>query len=917
MADQRGETPNEERSEPQLVVIGASAGGLDALSGLLEALPEDFQAPIVVAQHLDPNRVSRLPEILARRSTLPVRAVEQDGALEAGVVYIVPPNRHAELSDGHVHLFGMLTGDELDERAGQETTARLSVAPAVPSRQPVPSIDHLLASAAEGYGDRLIAVILSGSGSDGAAGAREVKQAGGTVVVQDPRTATHPSMPQSLAPGIVDIVAEVSAMGHLLQELLGTPRVAERSEEDRSLRALLSQLRERSGVDFSHYKTPTIMRRLKRRLVATGSPKITDYLRYIHRHPEEYPRLVSSFLIKVTGFFRDPELFAHLREQLLPELIAAARERGNELRLWSAGCATGEEAYSLAILVADALGDELEKFSIRIFATDLDPDAVAFARRGIYPVTALQNVPGDLIERFFIQIQGEYEVRKHVRTLVVFGQHDLGQRAPFPRIDLALCRNVLIYFTSELQRRALQLFAFALREGGYLALGKAETTSPLAEYFTLSNSQLKIYRRHATSAVALPAARIKDVAPRPLPRPPLPPRPQPVSPDSAGTRVTRVTTRARTPAEQSENILLWLPIGVVVIDRRYDIQSINGEARRLLGIHSTAIGEDFIHLIRGLDANEVRSAIDETLSTEKPTQRTLVSSTPLGDVEHVQLSCSVYRASPEREPMVIAIVTDSTAQMAEVGRLRQAASQAQAALDAERRDHEQELARLRDQLSRLVESNRQLLAANQELASANAELYSANEELLVGHEEAEAAMEEVETLNEELQATNEEQETLNEELQATVEELNTTNDDLQARSSELQELAGSLEEERSQLRAVLAVMREALLVLNENGNVVLTNPAYDSLFGPGGLSSKALTDEQGTAIPPDGTPLARAERGEQFTMRFTLADGENGAHRDRFFEATARRFRDETVKQGTLVTIKPVPGGRTREADAT
>ena len=474
---------------PQLVVVGASAGGIEALSVLVATLPADFSAPVVVAQHLDPARPSHLGEILGRRGPLPVRTVGGREPLASGVVYVVPADRDVEVAAGAVRV--------LADGAG-----------------PTPSIDRLLRSAAAAYGEGLIAVVLTGAGADGAAGAHDVRRAGGTVVVQDPATARFPAMPRSLAPATVDFTVELAAIGPLLHELLSGPRRVALPAEDGRLRALLAQLRERTGVDFAGYKPPTLLRRLQRRLVATGTHSLAAYLEHLERHPEEWQRLASSFLIQVTGFFRDPELYAHLRERVLPELVAAARTRGDELRLWSAGCATGEEAYSLAILVAEALGDDLEGFSVRVFATDLDAEAVAFARRGVYPAAALAGVPPDLRERYFAAADGEYAVRKRVRALTVFGQHDLGQRAPFPRIDLALCRNVLIYFTPELQRRALQLFAFALRDGGYLALGKAETTTPLAAYFAVADARLKVYRRQGADPVALPPARLRAAAPR-------------------------------------------------------------------------------------------------------------------------------------------------------------------------------------------------------------------------------------------------------------------------------------------------------------------------------------------------------------------------------------------------------------------
>jgi len=342
---------------PQLVVIGASAGGIEALSAVLSTLPADFTAPIVIAQHLDPRRTSHLQEILGRASKIPVQTVDREAELRPGVAYVVPANWHVSITDGMVRL---------EEPDGD---------------RPRPSIDRLLRSAAEVYGEGLVAAILTGTGSDGAAGARYVKEMGGTVVVQNPQTARFPEMPRSLAPTSIDVIANLEAIGPLLHDLL-TGAYTPVHPDDRPLRALLEQLRNRSGIDFSSYKMPTILRRLQRRMVATGMENPGQYLRYVGAHPEEYQRLVSSFLIKVTEFFRDPDLFRYLEDEVLPELIEAARRSGNELRLWSAGCATGEEVYSLAILLSDMLGDQLAPVSVHIFATDLDIDAINFARPG-------------------------------------------------------------------------------------------------------------------------------------------------------------------------------------------------------------------------------------------------------------------------------------------------------------------------------------------------------------------------------------------------------------------------------------------------------------------------------------------------------------------------------------------------------
>jgi two-component system CheB/CheR fusion protein len=855
-----------------LVVIGASAGGIDALSVLVAGLPSEFAAPIVVAQHLDPSRPSHLQQILARRTPLPVRIVTTTEHLESGVIYVVPANRHVTITDGGVSV---RNGDIAGPR---------------------PSIDLLLSSAAQVYGEQLIAVVLTGQGADGAAGAREVHSAGGTVIIQNPETAPYPAMPLSLAPTDVDIIANVENIGAMLHDLTSGVQIGMRPAEERAMRTFLDQLRERSGIDFNGYKTPTIMRRLQRRMVATGSERLTDYLRYLQSHNEEYQRLVSSFLIKVTEFFRDAELFDYLRDHVLPELIVDAAGRDNELRLWSAGCATGEEAYSLAILISDLLGNEIDRYNVRIFATDLDNDAVIFARRGIYPASALANMPPELIDRYFTKVNGEFEVKKSVRALTIFGQHDLGQRAPFPRIDLALCRNVLIYFTTDLQKRALQLFAFSLRDGGYLALGKAETTSPLAEYFTPEEPTLKIYRRQG-DRILIPPGRIRDSVPM------IPIRPQkiarvPSMQDPA--RVQREAPRTRSPREKAEAVLLNLPVGIVIVDQRYDIQTINTAGRRIFGIHAAAIGEDFVHQAQTVASAPLRAAIDAAFRGQIPAASTEFAATEVatGDVRYLDLACYPQKLDGGHEAVdsVLLVATDVTDRANERRNLAESVGR--------QREETERLAAL---MRRLTETNRQLLAANQELSNNNIELRNANEEFLVASEEAQAATEEIETLNEELQATNEELETLNEELQATVEELNTTNDDLQARTVELQDLAVSLEgqrrdseDERDRLTALLGTS-DAAIVINAEGGILMANAQYVEVFG-GALVPFTVEDEDRQPLMPGATPQGRIARGESFTMVVT-AQGADGMRRR--FEAIGTPIRGGD-SHGGVITLREI-----------
>jgi two-component system, chemotaxis family, CheB/CheR fusion protein len=788
-------------SEPgeasSLVVTGSSAGGIEALSTLVGTLTADFPAPIVIAQHLDPHQQSRLGEILRARSVLPVRVVETGEVLVPGTVYVVPSGHDVEINDGHVSVVH-----------DGERRAR-------------PSVDRLFRTAAAAYGERLVAVILTGMGSDGVAGAREVKKTGGTVVIQEPSTASYPSMPLALAPTLVDVVARVEDIGPVLRDLLERQLIADRSSDD-ALRVFLTQVRDRSGIDFLQYKMPTIRRRLARLMTAAGTPTFSDYLRFLQRRPEGYQRLISAFLIKVTEFFRDPSLFEYLREQLLPQLIAEARDRERELRVWSAGCATGEEAYSLAVLIAELLRGESDSFNIRIFGTDLDEDAIAFARRGVYPREALENVPPHLIERYFVRLGDAYEVGRQIRNMTIFGQHDLGQRAPFPRIDVALCRNVLIYFTKELQQRTLQLFAFSVRDGGFLLLGKAETTNPAPDLFTTVEPTLKVFQRHGRR-VLIPPARVKDnfVA--------LSPSMSKAVAQGNASGIARTLDTRPMLGELVGNFVFNSAIGIVVVDRHYDVLTINAAGRTLLNIHGIGIGEDLIHLTTSVDSATLREMIDAALRNEAAelSREVVVKATLTDEERYLQIACYPEKSSNSaaRIGAAILVMLDVTASVRK-----------QRELERSNSEHAAEVGALKQRVQELTNRQRGLLEANDELTTANVDLRSVNEQLLISSEEAASATEEIETLNEEMQATNEELETLNEELQATIEELNTTNDELEARGRELEEAARlrepALVDTQGQgrsLSAALNALEEPVALISASGSDVFQNGAFEKI----------------------------------------------------------------------------------------
>jgi two-component system, chemotaxis family, CheB/CheR fusion protein len=838
----------------QLVVIGASAGGIEALSAFVGGLPKELPAPIIVAQHLSPHHLSSLTDILGRRSPLPVRTVVDREELEPGVIYVVPANRNVAVTDHEVEL--------LQADAG-------------PSAKP--SVDLLFQSAADVFRENLIAIVLSGTGSDGATGARHVKEAGGTVIIQDPHAAPFPSMPLSLAPPLVDIVADAGRIGSVLHSLLMGVPVIEQQDDENLLRTFLNELYDESGIDFTYYKQPTIARRLQRRMVATSNLSLVDYVRYARSDPNERIRLVGSFLINVTEFFRDPEVFTYLQEHVIPELLEEAEQRGSELRLWSAGCSTGEEPYSLAIAVREAMASAESKVPVRIFGTDLDADAIAFARRGVYPSRALTLLSPELIERYFIQRDGDYEVRKELRALVVFGEHGLGQGAPFPRIDLLCCRNVLIYFAPALHRRALQLFAFSLRNGGYLVLGRSESIRAYSEYFMTDQASHKVFRRLAKQA-AIPTGLGDILTPAQATR-------HAGNRDWSAAASRRRAVRPRdtqpgNPTTQAEVALLGLPIGFILIDEQYAIRSINGAARRFFGIHNAAIDRDFLHTIRYYDTLLLKRAIDTVFAGESRASVLLTSSSgPTIERRSIRVTC--YPASPGKrdDPSLVTLIVED---VTELEQLRESAELAQMAAQ-----------RLRD-------SNEEILSANFDLTTTIATLRAENEELLVAAEQIQAATEEVETLNEELQASNEELETLNEELQASTEELNTTNEDLHARTLEIQELARQSEQGRNLLVTVLNQLSEAIFVIDSKGNVIHSNRAYAELFvaDPGEI----VSDEGEDALPPQEWVQQRAKADESFVTAFTLR---SQGTPNRRFVAEGRQHTIGTTNEAVMViTVK-------------
>jgi two-component system, chemotaxis family, CheB/CheR fusion protein len=468
------------RSKPVVVGIGASAGGVQALQHLFAALPDDTGAAFVVVVHLDPQVPSEMSSILAARTRMPVSQVEKAVPLRADHVYVISPNHRLLITDDHIATA------EFDEPRGK--------------RAP---IDLFFRSLAEHHGDGC-AVILTGAGSDGAVGVKAVKESGGIILVQDPREAEYPSMPRSaIATGLADFILPIRELAQRLAELVrekvdGTHGGEARNFDEEMLRRILAHVRVRTGHDFSKYKRATILRRLSRRMQVTRTDDPKDYYDVLRDNANEAQALLGDLLISVTSFFRDKEAFETLELQVIPQLFQQ-KTFEHPIRVWAPGCATGEEAYTISMLLLEQAAQHDVRHTIQVFGSDLDIKALAAAREGQYPAAIEADVSEDRLRRFFIREGDHYRVRQELRDLVLFAPHSLLKDPPFSRIDLITCRNLLIYLDRELQEMACSTFHYALNPNGFLFLGSSETADHPAGLFRLLDRKARIYQSSANA----------------------------------------------------------------------------------------------------------------------------------------------------------------------------------------------------------------------------------------------------------------------------------------------------------------------------------------------------------------------------------------------------------------------------------
>ncbi|HVL75423.1 MAG TPA: CheR family methyltransferase, partial [Noviherbaspirillum sp.] len=725
-----------------VVGLGASAGGLEALAQLLQGLPSSPGMAFVVVLHLSPRHESAAAEVLQRSTAMPVAMVSRTTAIEPDHVYVIPPNRNLSMKDGYLSLA------DFDRPHGPRT-----------------AIDMFFRTLADAHGERALAVVLSGSGSDGAVGIASIKEKGGVTLVQHPGEAQHDGMPlAAIATGAVDFILPVAEMPQKLADLWQTARsivlppledrgtdepeaarvdVSQDAEE--ALQKIIALLRVHTGHDFRHYKRPTVLRRIERRMQVRGTPTLPAYVELLESDANEHAALLRDMLIGVTNFFRDREAFEALQHRALAELLAS-KHAGEAVRVWVPACSTGEEAYSLAIALADQAALLNKPPAIQIFASDIDERAISTARSALYPSSIIADVSPERLQQYFTKEDDRYRIRKSIRDQVLFAPHNVLRDPPFSKLDLISCRNLLIYLNREMQTRILEMFHFSLNPGGYLFLGSSESADLASNLFAAIDKKNRIYQAKSLSrgrlAPALPSY--------------LQPRHHQVDSMPAPSK------RHFSFAEVHQRVLAQFAPPSVIVNHDSEIVYMSDRVGRFLRHVGGEPSRNLVALVHPELRVELRTALFQAVRSGKSVEARRVRLSRDGRLFFVNMTVRPFHDEDAGADLVLVLFDEVEQTMSD-----------EMASGGEKKDAvlmqlEEELQRTKEQLRETIEQSE---VSNEELRASNEELQAINEELR-------SATEELETSKEELQSVNEELSTVNYELKSKVEETGKVNDDL-------------------------------------------------------------------------------------------------------------------------------------------
>lgn len=720
------DSPQQSIPTTRIVGIGASAGGLVALEQFLSQTPPDSGLAYIVVQHLDPTHKALLPELLQRFTTMSVYEAQQDMPIEPDAVYVIPPNTELSVKYGRLKL----------------------ASPAVPRGMRLP-INVLFSSLASAQGERAIAVILSGMGSDGTLGMQAIKAVGGLNVVQEPGSAQFDAMPKSaIAANCADIVAPPGELpARILAYVTQVPVPDAATDEEEThpaaaaapLQTIIKLLQQRTRHDFTMYKNSTLHRRIERRMTIHKITTLELYAEFLRHNTQEIDLLFKELLIGVTSFFRDPEAWQYLANKALPELLARRKSEPN-LRAWVIGCSTGEEAYSLAMVFSEVTErlPRRDQFTLQIFASDLSPDAIAAARRGRYPLSISETVSPERLVRFFTLHDGYYQIKKKIRDMVLFAQHDVVLDPPFTKLDLITCRNLLIYFDSELQRRLLPLFHYSLRSGGILMLGSSETVGRFSYLFTPIHTKFRLYLRQDNVQISRPRTLLSA-----FPSQSRKSEEHPVS----TTHISKPSADSLQAAADHILLQVYAP-AAVVLNSDGDIVYISGRTGKYLEPAAGKANWNFYAMLRDDLREPLAQAMKKVETQDEPVYlRGLKVSVP-GGVQLVDVTLQALREPAAVKGMTMVVFHDVSLAATGKGKGKDKDAR-ESAHEAVIQQYLQEIESLRNEART---SREELEISNEELQSTNEELQSANEELTTSKEEMQSMNEELQTINTELQA---------------------------------------------------------------------------------------------------------------------------------------------------------------------
>lgn len=711
----------------RIVAIGASAGGLSALELFLSQTPLDTGLAFIIVQHMDPVHKGMLAQLLQRVTAMPVKEARQNMSIQGDHVYVIPPNTELTVVNRSIHL----------------------AKPSKPRGMRLP-IDVLFSSLAMARGEHAIGVVLSGMGADGTAGLEAIKAVGGLTLAQAPETAEFDSMPKSaISLGCVDFVAPAAELAGCILSYIHHLTVKDKTPIDliehtpivdtAPLQNITTLLQQKTRHDFSLYKSSTLNRRIERRMSIHHIESLSDYVSFLKQNAQEVELLFKELLIGVTSFFRDKAVWDYFKEDALPKLLAR-RTSPYTFRVWCAGCSTGEEAYTLAIIFTEALGQmpELKAFNIQIFASDISADAIAVARRGQYPLSITENIPAKYLQRYFIRHESYYQINPTIRDMVLFAQQDVIIDPPFTKLDLIVCRNLMIYFNAKLQSKLLPLFHYSLRTGGMMLLGSSESIGSFHYLFSPIASKYKLYDRSDNLPVRSSEFMLNSF-------PPLTHLSKELSVPSHNMPKQLINSLQ----SAADHVLLQVySPAAVVVNGEGDIVYISGRTGKFLEPAAGKANWNF-HAM-------VREGLRAPLYLGLKQASTQIDAIHLTNIK-VQFEALEYLIDVSiqafKEPAALKDLTMVVFHEIETSHINKRSRKTKSDLDLA---HEAKTQQYRNEIDTLREeakaSNEELQTANEELQSTNEELQSTNEELTTSKEEMQSMNEELQTINNELQS---------------------------------------------------------------------------------------------------------------------------------------------------------------------